>query len=246
MRIINRNQDHIQINLLGILQVCWENILVIILSALLCGGIVFGGAHLFLTPQYSANITMYVNNFKTSDSTTTITTSDLTASAKLVDTYAAIISSRNVLDVVVQETQVDYDIETLVSKLDIASVNNTEVFQVSVTDPDPEIAAAIANAIADVVPEKISSFVKGSSAEIIDYALVPEKPVSPDYVKCAEGGLLAGLLLSAAFFIIRELLNTTVQNASDLRGWDVPILGIVPEFGSASKEEYSVYQYKRG
>lgn len=244
MHIINRNQDQIRINLLGIVKVCWEHILVIALAALLCGAVALGGAYFFLTPQYSANIVIYINNYSTSDSTSTITTGDLTAAAKLVNTYAAIISSRTVMDSVAQETEVGYDINTLIGKVSVTSVNDTEVFQVSVTDPDPAVAAELANAIADVIPDKIASIVQGSSAVVIDYAQVPTAPVSPNYAKCAGAGLAVGLLLSMLFFIIREVMNTSIRQPSDLSQWEYPVLGIVPDFEDAASAQSGKYQYQ--
>lgn len=46
------------------------------------------------------------------------------------------------------------------------AVNSTEVFSIDVTSPDPQEAELIANAIADILPDRIADIVEGSSVKI--------------------------------------------------------------------------------
>ena len=57
------------------------------------------------------------------------------------------------------------------------SVNETEVFSITVTCDDPHEAEHIANTIARVLPDKISNVVEGSSVRVVDYAVVPSGKV---------------------------------------------------------------------
>ena len=83
-----------------------------------------------------------------------------------------------------------------------ASEEGTEVFRVTVTSPDPVEAETLANAIAYVVPDRIASIIEGSSAKVVDYAVLPRSPSSPDNMKNMFLGLLIGFALSAGFVIL--------------------------------------------
>lgn len=243
MQIIKRTQDEVQVNLLGVVALLWKKVIVILFACLLGSVLAFAGTYFLVTPKYTANITLYVNNTSTSDATTTITSSDLTASAKLVDTYAAIISSKTVLNQVREEAGVDIEVSTLASMISTSSINATEVFRVSVESSDPKEAARIANAIAEIAPEQISEIVDGSSVKVVDRADIPTAISSPDYAKYAIAGAVVGFIISVAVILIRELLDTTIKTEADLEGWGLPILGVVPEFTSAAKRNSYGYQH---
>ena len=72
--------------------------------------------------------------------------------------------------------------------------NSTEIFEVVVTSPSPKEAEEIANAIAYILPKRISSIIEGSSAEVVDYAVVAARPSSPNYVTNVLLGFFLGLL----------------------------------------------------
>lgn len=245
MQIIKRTQNEVQVNLLGLLTLLWKKAAIILFACLLGSVLVFGGTYFLITPKYTASITLYVNNTSTSDAATTISTSDLTASAKLVDTYAAIISSKTVLDQVKEEADVDFKTETLGSMISVSAINDTEVFRVSVENADPKTATRIANAIAEVAPEQISGIVDRSSVKVVDRADIPTDISSPDYFKCAVVGAIFGFIISVAIILIRAFLDTVIRSESDLEGWDLPVLSVVPEFTQAAKLDSYGYQYGR-
>lgn len=216
---------------------------IIILCALLAGFAAYAGVFFLVTPQYEARITMYVNNRSSSAASFTLTQSDLTASAKLVDTYSAILQNVSVLRDVITDAEVDLEEEELKNTLSVKSVNNTEVFEVSVQHPDPKAAARIVNSIAVIGPERISEIVEGSSVKVINYADIPSKIVSPSYSKAILMGLIFGGFICCALIIIRSLLDTTVKSESDFEVWNYPLLGTIPDLKEAKRMKKSGYGY---
>ncbi|MCD7818887.1 MAG: Wzz/FepE/Etk N-terminal domain-containing protein, partial [Lachnospiraceae bacterium] len=68
-----------------------RNIWIIILcTLLLCTG-AYAYSNICITPLYKSSVKMYVNNTTNSSDTTSITSSDITASQNLVDTYAVVL-----------------------------------------------------------------------------------------------------------------------------------------------------------
>ena len=111
----NNQNGEMEIDLLQLFRALWRNALVIILVAILFGGIAFGGTYMFISPKYEASSMLYVNNSSVSLGSTSvsITSGELSAAQKLVDTYIVILKSRTTLDEVIQESGVPYSVEKL-------------------------------------------------------------------------------------------------------------------------------------
>ena len=69
----------------------------ILLVGIICGAGVFAYAKFFITPQYKATATIYIQNY-TGDNDKKIYSSDLSASQNLVTTYQGLFTSDNVLN----------------------------------------------------------------------------------------------------------------------------------------------------
>lgn len=179
----------------------------IVLVTLLCGALAFGYTFFLVTPLYKATAMMYVNNSAISvgSAKVSISAGDLAASQSLVDTYTVILKTRGTLNEVISRTGVPYSYQQLTKMVQAEAVNSTEVFSIDVTSPDPQEAELIANAIADILPDRIADIVEGSSVKIVDYAIVPAEIASPSYTRNTALGMLAGLVAIAAIICLREI-----------------------------------------
>ena len=92
-------------------------------------------------------------------------------------------------------------------------------------------AFIIANAIADIAPEKITEIMNGSVIKIVDYADKPKGPSSPNVVKNIVFGIALGLIFSVAVVILLELNDSTIKSERDIKEIfpDIPIIGVIPE-----------------
>ena len=127
--------------------------------------------------------------------------------------------------------KVDYTPNDIRGMLSAEQVGETELFKVYVSNPDPEMAARIANAIAEVIPTAIADIVEGSSTKIIDYAKVAEHRYTPSYTKNTILSGMIGGFLAVAIITIQFLLDVRIKEAEDLMSqYDYPILGQIPNF----------------
>jgi capsular exopolysaccharide synthesis family protein len=74
----------------------------------------------------------------------------------------------------------------------------------------------------------LTRMLKTTHVRVLDRALLPVQPVSPNLVKNIGASLLTGLLLglAAAFFASR--LDRTVRSVESVEGLGVPVLGVIP------------------
>ncbi|MFQ9799033.1 MAG: YveK family protein [Clostridia bacterium] len=144
----------------------------------------------FITPQYAASASLYVYN---TDNRESITQSDITTSQKLVETYIVIMQSDAVLNQVAEESALGYSAKEIKEMFSASAINNTEVFQIVIKNPNPEHAQLLANTFLKVAPSEIIRVVKAGSVETVDEAALPTSPVSPNTVRNTLIGGLLGL-----------------------------------------------------
>lgn len=205
---------------------------IIVLVAVLLAAMAFGYAYFFVTPTYSANAKLYVNNtYETSSGV--YSPAQLVAAQYLAETYMVIMQSRSVLEQVQQKTGLEYSQTQLKNMIKASSVNETEVFQVTVTCTDYKHAAKIATAITEVLPDAISAVVDGSSVRVVEKAVENPIPVGPSTQKYAVIGGLVGVILSLVLLVVFELMNTSIDSEEYLSRvyGEVPLLAVIPGDG---------------
>lgn len=221
----------ITIDLRKIFSMLRKKIIFIFIIAMI--GAVLSGCitNFFIEPKYTASIKMHV--YSSSDNrigaNSSISSSEIDASQKLVNTYLVVVTSKTFTEKVADKIGGDITSKQIRSMMSCAQITDTLAFQVNVTSTSPQQAMEIANAIAETAPDEIVRILKVGGVEVIDYATVPESPSSPNLKKNVLVGFLAGLAISFIFFFIKELFDTSITDEKDLeREFDIPILGTVP------------------
>lgn len=244
----NNSKDYFEIDIFKVIQFLLHRLWIIIIAgAVGCAALIVYAAF-FVSPQYQAQAMMYVNNSGLSigGSKISISTAEISAGRTLVDTYIVILNSRLTLNEVIKEAGLPYSYSQLKKMLSASSVNDTEVFSITVTDKDPEEAALIANTIVDVLPDKIADIVDGSSVRTVDYAVVPTSKTSPSITKYAAIGLVAGVVLACGVLFIIFIQDTVIHDEDYLIDtYDLPILAVIPNLtDSSGNGYYSAYETK--
>ena len=168
-----------------------------------------------------------------------IDSGDISASKSLVNTYIVILNTRETLNDVIDYSGVNRTYSEIKDMIIAESVDETEVFRVVVTSPDPQEANKIAESIAFILPKRISSIVEGTSAKVVDSSVVSSVPSSPSYTVNTLMGFLIGFVLSAGFVVLQELFNITIRSEEDIaQVCKHPILAGVPDMAAPSKGGY--------
>ena len=243
-----KNED-IEIDLGRVFRAVVNKTWLVALVALLCAALTFAGTFFLITPKYEASAMFYVNNnnFSLGEATVSLSSGDLSTSRNLVDSYIVILNTRATLMEVIDYTGVSLTYKELREMISSESVNETEIFQVTVTSTDPQQAEQLANAIAYILPERIGTIIDGTSAEVVDPAIVPSKHSSPSYTKNTIAGFLLGLAATVGIVGLREICDITIRSEEDVQQCcKHPILAAVPDMTAQSKGgSYYGYGEKR-
>ena len=228
---MNEARDTVEIDLwklMGVYLGRWKMIAFVTIAAAV---VALGYTALLVTPLYQADVMIYVNNIESGQQVEYISASNLATSQQLVNTYKNIITSDSVLEVVAERLNMGYTAKDIRAMLTAAQVEETEIFEVYITHPDPVVAAQIANTVAEVAPAMIAEVVEGSSTKIIDYAKVPESRHSPSYKKNVLVGAMLGMVMALGYLTLAYLLDVRIRDDEDLTEYfDQPLLGQIPAF----------------
>ena len=218
-------QEEMEIDLLELFHVLLRKVW-LILICLVAGAVIVGGYTRFLiTPQYSARATIYI----LSNTTSITSVADLQIGTELTGDFAEIARTRSVVNAVIDEVGLDESYEGLLSRLSTTNPSGTHLLKLTATDPDPQRAADIANAYAQVMASQIADIMNTDEPNIAEEAVKPSAPASPNLLKNTALGGLAGAFLACLVIFIQFMMNDTIQTEEDVRKYlDINTLAAMP------------------
>ena len=186
----------------------------------------------FVTPQYTSSTTLLLTTSSSSSSKdTTITTTDITLNSKLVSTYSELVTSKNIVRQVITNLGISEDEEEEIREnVTVTSVKDTELIEIAVTNTQPEKASKIANEIAKVFMEKVSTeFYNIDNIHVVDVAEVEEIPSNVNHLKDIMIFVFVGLVVSVGYVLVANMLDTTIKSVEDVeRQFNITVLASIP------------------
>lgn len=203
----------------GAKRLLWLGILLVLLaSAALCGR-----TYLSYTPSYQAkaSFTVYVSNPLQAG----IRTYNAATAQQMAKTFPYILTSGALNDMVMQELGI--------SAMPAVSANvleNTNIFTLTVTSSDPQLAYDVLNAVITYYPD-VAEFVVGpTTMNLLDESGVPSVPVnSRNYKSAIKKGVVGGLVVWVAVVLLFSFMRSTVHNETELKQLvNLRCLGMLP------------------
>lgn len=211
-----------------LISLLWKRIVLIVLCTIAGLCLAFVLSRYMIKPSYTASVQMYVNP---NDSESSANLNELNYAQKVVNTYISFLQTKQFYKQVVEKSELNFTPDKLKNMTHIQSVNNTEIFEISVTADHPYEAFRFVEVMQEIVPELIQSIKTGTKIRIVDPAVMPEKPSAPNIMVNTMVGGASGLLASIIGSIIWEIINIKVNNKEDLlKRYELPILGMIPSF----------------
>ncbi len=199
--------------------------------------------------QYTATLTLYVSA-QTADTADTAYQGGL-LSQQRVKSYVELIRSDRVSEQVVTDLHLAATPDQVAGQISASSTPDSVLIDVGVTDPDAQVAAAMANSVSTVFVKLVDELEKPATpnavppvaVRIVRPASVPRTPSSPGLPLLLGIGLLGGLVLGVGVALGRNLLDTTVASTEQLRALvKAPILTAVGYDAGVRKRPLTVHE----
>lgn len=211
--------------LLDLFHLLRKHLKLVILLPLAC--MLAAGVYSFVVMPntYSATVSMYVLVQQDNANSNSLS-SDLSASQMVTNDVATLLKS----DRVVNETASALGLDSLKAyKTSITSSTTSRVLSLEVTGPDAEMAANVANKMADEVSTVAHDVMNVDSVNVVDSAKVPTAPSGPKRPLYMAIGLLGGLFVAIAIVVVEDMLNTKVRDEEELEELlGLPVIGRIP------------------
>lgn len=221
-----------EIDLRELIRMFWNKKLEIILivAVFALAGIIYTLG--FVSPVYSSSTKLLLASSNSNKmDTTSITTMDVTLNSKLVSTYSVVVESENVLSKVISNLNINIDEDALRKSVKVTSVKDTEVIEITVTNADKDLAARIANEIANVFIDTIKDIYNIENVQILDVAKVENTPSNINHRRDVLMFAGVGVVVSAAYVLIANMLDTTIKSAEDIESmYQLPVLASIPVY----------------
>ncbi len=195
----------------------------VLITATLVVGLGLGvAASVLTTPVYSATAQLFVSVQNVEgEGVGTAYTGGLFVQQRVLS-YTNVIDSPDVLEPVIEDLDLVSTPTALAGQVSADSPKNTVLIDVTATDTDPAMAAAIANATAKSFGKQIQALettTAGSvpvKASIVRPATVPASPDSPNTKLNLALGAFLGLGLGVSIALLRHTLDTTVKTRDNV------------------------------
>lgn len=224
--------DEIEIDLRELFFVLLGKIWIIILVTALGLGISLGYTMAFVKPIYSSTSWMYV----LSKSTSITSLTDLQMGTSLTQDYQVFITSRPVLEAVIDKLELDLTYAELAKGITVENPTNSRFLKITVNHTDPTMAKTIVDELSAVSAEKMGEIMETKGPNVLDWGHIPEGPTSPSLVKNALIGAILGFVLSVGCIVVVYLMNDAIQTTEDVEKYlGMNTLGLIPLEEGVSK-----------
>lgn len=180
----------------------WIIFLITFIAILVSTGVSFFAVN----PVYEANTTLLVDINK-KPGAEIVTSEQLSVSEKLAVTYGEIIKSKSVLNKVEDSLDLKCGYEELLDKVNVSSINKTQIISVSVQDTNPKRATDIANAIPTAFQQEVKRITQANDVKVIDKAVVPNQPIKPNKATIIAISAILGIMISLFIIFLLEYIG---------------------------------------
>lgn len=154
----------------------------------------------------------------------------------LGDQYDAFVKSNTVLEYVATNLSQDLSTSQIASMIQVSSVENTVVLNLTVESTDATLARDVANLATEGIFENTANFSSYEDVEILSLANLPSSPSGPNRtLYLAIGGVL-GLMIGVFGVFILEFMDPSIKSSKDIdHKLQLRTLGVIPVY-STKKE----------
>ena len=230
-----------------VLRILLRRVLTIILVTIVVTSTALGFS-LYQKPTYEASIKILVG--QKSQAGTNLG-ADVSGLQELALTVAKAVPTKPVAQAVVEQLKLpEGSAEQVLENMSAQQDPATMFVDVSYKDSDPKEAQRVANAIGQVVSQKISEVSLGANAitaTVWEPATLPQAPVSPDPIRNSIIALVLGGLLGVLLAFLLEYVDNSWDSPDEVEEISgVPTLGIVPRFEISARKKVEILAGKRG
>lgn len=194
---------------------------------IICTTVAYFYTTYFIDDLYYSRGSLYVdssNEKKTQD----VSYQNIITSKELIYTYMEVLKSDSFMEIVANKSGLGYSASQLKRMINMTSLNDTEIMEVSIRTTSPESSRKIVQTVLDNANEEMTKIFQGGNVYTVDAASYNESKVYPSIRKNMLIGAVVGFILSALLFFCLELFDTRIKSTADIEAFNLSVLGEIP------------------
>ena len=234
------------ISVKDLLDLLLKNLLLIILSAIICAAGAFVYCEKFTDEKFASSGSILLTNggLITDEDGKTVENSQIAASVNLLPTIKKLLASPDIYETVAKQFNNKYTAGQLMGAMRLSDPEeHSLVLDISFVLSSKEDVPAVTNAFLEAASKYMASLIEGTRIYVTAPASGAYK-IAPQTAKTTVVGFVLGGLLCYAIAFIIFILNVTIKSDDDFSAhYEVPVLGNIPDFDTKSNKK-SYYKNK--
>lgn len=219
-----RRQESKTVDLMGMFFHILEKFWIVLISAVVCAvfmGMVAGNS----VTTYSATAKLYIVNKDNSG----VNIADLQLGTVLTLDYQEVFKTWEVHKMVIEKLDLPYSYEQMQAMLTVSNPEDTRILYITVSNPDAQMAADIANSYAEAAKTFIINTMDGVEPSDFSSALEPSVGYSTSKGTGIVIGFIGGSVLAMAILAFLFVLDNRPRSPEAIRLYGgIPTLSVFP------------------
>lgn len=223
--------DEIEIDLREVLILLISKAWLILLVGMFTAIVGFALSAFLIAPTFESTSKIYILNKQQEN---TVTYSDVQLGTQLTKDYAELITSRLVLEKVIEDLNLtsiheDMDYEAMLEKVEVTTPTDTRILSITVTDTDPVMAMNIANSVREAAAVHIKNVMDIEAVNVVETANLPMEKATPSILKWTVIGGCIGAFIVMAIVLLIFFMDDTIKTSDDVEKYlGLSTLALIP------------------
>lgn len=202
---------------------------IMILVAVIVGSSLFAFSYFTYKPMYKSTGSIYILRQDGDLDKATDYNSNFSLALSVVSDCTKLLTSRTVLNEVIENNGLEYSYNELSSMVLIQNPTNTRYLEISVVSDDPEKSKVIVDSICEIGKDQIVSVMGFDQVNIVDEGTLPLAPTNSVFSYTIVLGALVAFLLTYIVFALVFIFDDRISDPDILeKQLELSVLAMIP------------------
>lgn len=219
-----------------------NNLWIMLLVAVIVGGSIFTYSYVTYEPLYKSTGSIYILRQNGDEDKNSDYNSDFSLALSVVSDCTKLLTSRTVLNEVIEDNNLSYSYSELSSMISINNPSNTRYLEISVMSKDPQEAKAIVDSVCVIGKDQIVSIMGFNQVNIVDEGTLPTMPSNARFSYTIIIGALAAFLLTYIIIVLVFVFDDRIADPEMLeKQLSLSVLAVIPNMHKEKAKDMSIY-----
>lgn len=235
----NNNESNIKFRDMVTLFV--KNLWIMFLVAAIVGGSMLTYSYVSYEPQYKSTGSIYILRQGEEEDESDYN-SNFSLALSVVSDCTKLLTSRTVLDQVIEDNNLSYSYDDLSSMIQITNPSNTRYLEISVTSQSPEESKIIVDSLCQIGKEQIVSIMGFNQVNIVDEGTYETTPSNSKFSYTIILGAMAAFLMTYIVIALFYIFDDRISDPDLLEKYlGLSVLAVIPNMKKDKAPKNPVY-----